>query len=108
MNAVAVIEAAPVPAPTLEQWLDISRAIADEGRRVGWAFADWARQGKVLGYTKQLGFNFLGHELGIDPRRLEIIDKAADAFPPEPDTQSLAWSITLMWLTSRKNVDLNS
>tara|TARA_Y100000114_G_scaffold153717_1_gene174227 strand:+ start:4069 stop:4614 length:546 start_codon:yes stop_codon:yes gene_type:complete len=82
MNAVAVIGTTQVPVPTLEQWLEIGRAIADEGRRVGWAFADWARQGKDLGYTKQLGFNFIGHELGIDPRRLEIIDKAADAFPP--------------------------
>ncbi len=82
MNAVTVIEAGQAIAPTLEQWLEIGRAIADEGRRVGWAFADWARQGDELGYTKQLGFNFLGQELGIDPKRLEAMDRAARAFPP--------------------------
>lgn len=72
----------PIDAPTRDAWLDTGRALAAERRDVDWRLADWLHDGKAAGYVDQTGFDFLAENLGIAPKRLRDITRAAEAFPP--------------------------
>lgn len=80
MNAVTVIEAIPA-APTFTAWVDTGRALAARRRDVDWALADWMIDGRSQGFLDQTSFDFLSENLGIAPKRLKDITKAATAFP---------------------------
>ena len=81
MNAVTVIEAAAVPAIDLQSWIDTGRNLAAQRRDVDWRLADWMLDGKDRGFLDQTNFDFLSDNLGIAPKRLKDITKAATAFP---------------------------
>lgn len=80
MNAVAVIEAVAIVAP-MDAWIETGRALAARRRDVDWEIADWMVAGQAQGYIDQAGFDFLSCSLGIAPKRLKDIAKAAIAFP---------------------------
>lgn len=72
MNAISVIEAAPIDA-----WVDRGRSLASQRRDVDWAIADWMNEGKDAGFLTQAGFDLLSENLGIAPAKLKMIHKAA-------------------------------
>lgn len=80
VNAVTVIDAA-APACALQSWIDTGRALAAQRRDVDWRLADWMLDGQSQGFLDQTNFDFLSDNLGIAPKRLKDITKAATAFP---------------------------
>ena len=80
MGVISVIEAGAVVAP-LNAWIEEGRALAARRRDVDWEIADWMVAGQAQGYIDQAGFDFLSSSLGIAPKRLKDIAKAAIAFP---------------------------
>lgn len=80
MNAITVIEAAPMPAGQ-DEWLSRGRDLATQRLDVDWRLADWMSEGKHAGYINQAGFDFLSENLGLAPKRLKDALKAAEKFP---------------------------
>jgi hypothetical protein len=80
MNAVTVIEAA-APVSDIQTWINAGRALAAQRRDVDWKLADWMLDGQAKGFLDQTNFDFLSDNLGIAPKRLKDITKAATAFP---------------------------
>lgn len=68
--------------PEFEAWVSAGRDLALERRSVDWRLADWMVDGREKGFLNQAGFDFLADNLGIAPKRLKVITKAADSFPP--------------------------
>lgn len=81
MNAIAIIEAAPI-ATTLEAWVDKGRALITQRLETDWQIADWMAEGKSTGHLAQAKFDFLQENLGLAPKRLKDALKAATTFPP--------------------------
>lgn len=65
----------------LQDWLDQGRSLATQRRDVDWRLADWMIVGRELGFLDQANFDFLSDNLGIAPKRLKSITKAAEIFP---------------------------
>lgn len=80
MNAVTIIEAAPIA--TQDEWLDKGRNLFTQRRDVDWQIAGWMVEGKTAGHLCQAKFDFLSDQLGVAPKRLKDALKAAEAFPP--------------------------
>lgn len=80
MSEVALVEAVAIVAP-MDAWIQTGRALAARRRDVDWEIADWMVDGQAQGYIDQAGFDFLSSSLGIAPKRLKDIAKAATAFP---------------------------
>lgn len=80
MNAISVIDAGAAVVP-MDAWIADGRALAAERRDVDWRLADWMITGQSYGFIDQAGFDFLSESLGIGPKRLKDIAKAATAFP---------------------------
>lgn len=81
MNAITIIEAAPVTT-TLDQWIDAGRSLVAKRLETDWALADWMAEGKTAGHLTQAKFDFLQDNLGLAPKRLKDALKAATTFPP--------------------------
>ena len=81
MNAITIIEAAPVPA-TLEDWITQGRSLVAQRLDTDWRIADWMAEGKTAGHLTQAKFDFLQDNLGLAPKRLKDALKAATTFPP--------------------------
>lgn len=64
-----------------DAWVATGRSLADQRRNVDWEIADWMLSGKEQGFLSQAGFDFLSENLGMAPKRLKDIAKAAEAFP---------------------------
>lgn len=77
MNALTVIETTQ----PIDAWLDRGRNLAAQRRDVDWQLADWLREGQDQSFIDQTGFDFLSDNLGIAPKRLKDITKAASVFP---------------------------
>ncbi|WP_347271649.1 hypothetical protein [Rhizorhabdus histidinilytica] len=71
----------PVADPARDAWLDAGRTLAAERRDVDWRLGDWMLEGREKGYLDQAGFDFLSDNLGIAPKRLKVITRAAETFP---------------------------
>jgi len=80
MNTITIIEPA-ITAPTFDSWVDTGRNLASRRRDVDWEIADWMLDGQSQGFLDQTSFDFLADNLGIAPKRLRDISKAATAFP---------------------------
>ncbi|WP_257541066.1 hypothetical protein [Sphingobium sp. CFD-1] len=80
MNTITIIEPATI-APTFDSWVDTGRNLASRRRDVDWEIADWMLDGQSQGFLDQTSFDFLADNLGIAPKRLRDISKAATAFP---------------------------
>lgn len=89
MTKLEKIPAQEISEP-LDQWLDTGRELASRRRNVDWEIADWLRTGHASGFIDQAGFDFLADSLGMAPKRLKDISKAATAFPPHMRDQSLS------------------
>ena len=76
--------------PAFQQWIDTGKQLASARRDVDWKIADWLHSGKDAGYLNQAGFDFLSDNLGIAPKRLKDIQKAASVFPPHMRDTSLS------------------
>lgn len=67
-------------------WLARGRTLATQRRDVDWALGDWLTDGRAAGYLDQTGFDFIADELGLSPKRLKLIEKAANIPASHRDT----------------------
>lgn len=76
MNQLAKIETSPLAVP-FEAWVDTGRELASRRRNVDWELGQWLVDGEASGHLMQGGFDFISETLGIAPKRLRDIEKAA-------------------------------
>ncbi|OGT55496.1 MAG: hypothetical protein A3E01_09315 [Gammaproteobacteria bacterium RIFCSPHIGHO2_12_FULL_63_22] len=86
MNALQTIE----PDQVFEGWVEAGRSLANQRRNVDWQIGDWMVEGREKGFLSQAGFDFLSENLGMTPKRLKDIARAAEAFPAHMRDASLS------------------
>lgn len=76
MNALTRIEVSQSDT-AFAAWVDMGRELASRRRNVDWELGQWLVDGEVSGHVTQGGFDFISETLGIAPKRLRDIEKAA-------------------------------
>lgn len=80
MGALAIVEAAPLPAG-MQDWLTTGRTLLQQRTALDWSLGDWIADGRER-FGDQAAFDFLADELGIAPKELKGAVKVATSFPP--------------------------
>jgi len=80
-DGVSEMTVIALPCADFSAWVEEGRSLAEKRRNVDWEIGDWMLSGREHGFLDQAGFDFLADNLGIAPKRLKDITKAAIAFP---------------------------
>ena len=79
MNALTTIEPAQI-GPTFDEWLAQGQKLLADRKAQDWRLADHLATGQRL-FPKQIEMHFIGQQLGMEPKFLTSVVKAAEAFP---------------------------